>query len=481
MSFSISNFSASQLSVTVATPQAGFRCDPSAVVTADTTSDSTPLLQLNLSGRQGYQQDYSIKDAAASLWEKDNLTFNLNDPDSFNRWVSLCQTRMQNGVYSMDPTEAELTAYIGQLRQTGLDSTVDWSGLGKEFAAFQATTPDELTDGLDYLASRYTAVRDKLERTYQGDNLTAQLSKLEEVYEAGKTGLIDGYTQLLQDNLGLSDRDAQTIRDSFSAILEEKVNGYQSALGKVNESVAKTGPDSVWLQNHDAYIASELRAAGTAVQSQAVYSVQDLTVAGKVAKEYSAASEKHDEARLALDLAMADMKTETMIGQGLVSENMAALLRSSRTQAHENALDAADQYLAYRESTRQSGNPAGSFAPIDRTLFQGIYNAVMNAYQSNGGNGAEAIRAGVSYGQTATAQASKANPKVSRWGISMETYWKDFYTTPSAADSSLDRQVDKLLAQIGQTSDRRYSTYQKYVNSWQNFLTSIGGGVDTRA
>ena len=27
----------------------------------------------------------------------------------------------------------------------------------------------------------------------------------------------------------------------------------------------------------------------------------------------------------------------------------------------------------------------------------------------------------------------------------------------------------------------RSSTYQKYVNSWQDFLTSIGGGVDVRA
>lgn len=475
MSFSISNFSASQLSVTVATPQAGFRCDPSAVVTSDnSTGESAPLLQLNLSGRQGYQQDYSIKDAAASLWEKDNLMFHLNDPDSFNRWVSLCQTRMQNGIYSMDPTKAELTAYIGQLRQTGLDGTVDWSGLEKEFASFQAATPDELADSLDYLASRYTAVQDKLERNGQ----TAQLSKLEEVYEAGKAGLIDGYTQLLQDNLGLSDRDAQAVRDSFSAILEEKVNGYRSALGRVNEAVTQTGPDSVWLQNHDAYIASELRAAGTAVQSQAAYTVQDLTVAGKAAKDYSAASASHDEARLALNLAMADMKTETMINQGLVSENMAALLRNSRPQAHENALNAADQYLAHRESTRQSGTPAGSFAPIDRKLYQGIYNAVMNAYQSNGGNGAEAIRAGVSYGQTATARARKANPKVSRWGISMETYWKDFYTTREP--TTLEKQCNKLMEQAGQTPNFGLSSYQQYVNKWQNFLTSIGSGVDLR-
>ena len=473
-----------RLDVTTAAPQAGFRCDPGAMQTGAAKEMQTALINVDLSGRQGYREDYSIRDAAEGLWKKEYTTFNIYDPASIERWYETQTERFRNGLSEMSPSEEELTAYIEKLRQNGLDGTVDWSGLGREFDAFKATTPEELSDGLDYLASRYVSVLDKLERNFSGGELTVQRARLEEMYEAGKAGMIDNYTQFLQSNLGLSDSDAQAVRDSFSAILDEKTAAYRDALGQVSGSLS--GPDANWLQNCDAYIASRLRAAETPGQSQAKYSVQDLTAAGQIAQLYrteifNASSCNRNEATLALNLAMADMKAEAMIGRGLVSENMAALLRGSRAQGHQNVLDVLDQALAKRESTRPSGEPKGTFAPVDKAVFEGIYNAVMNAYERNGGDAAGAIRAGASYGQAATAQAGKANPKVMRWGLSMENYWKDFYTTPEDREHSLlDKHVDALLAQIGRTSDRGSSAYQKYVNDWHNLINSIGGGLEAR-
>lgn len=474
--------------ITIGTPQAGFRCDPSAAATSGsgTSQGSARLLHLDLSDRKGYREDYSIRDAAEGLWKKENFDFNIFDPTSIQRM----QDRVRQGSYTMKPTDEELSAYLDTLRQNGLDGSVDWTGLTQELEAFKTTTPEELEDGLDYLASRYVAARDKLERNYTGEELTAQLAKLEEVYQAGKSGMIDGYTQTLQDNLGLSDSDAQAVRDSFSSILSEKEEAYRGALKQVHEAVAQTGPDSVWLKDHDAYIASQLRTAGKAGkagQSEARYSVQDLAAAGKIAQDYQAeifgaSSCGRDEARLGLNLAMADMKAETMISKGLVSENMASLLRNSRTQGHENALAALDQALARRESNRSSGEPKGTFAPVDRSVFQGIYNATMNAYRQNGGDGAGAIRAGVSAGQKLTAQAAARNPQALRWGISQEHYWKEFYKTPvERRPSRLDTQINNLLIQAGQPPRPQRSTYQEYVNRWQDFLTAIGGGVNIRA
>lgn len=443
-----------------------------------TFQGSAPLLHLDLSDRKGYREDYSIRDAAEGLWKQENFDFNIFDTASIQRM----QDRVRQGNYTMKPTEAELSTYINALRQNGLDGTVDWSGLTRELEAFQTTTPEELEDGLDYLASRYTAALDKLERNYTGEELSAQLAKLEEVYQAGKSGMIEGYTQLLQDNLGLSSSDAQAVRDSFSAILSEKVDAYRSALGQVHEAVEQTGPDSVWLKNHDAYIASQLRAAGEAGESTARYSVQDLAAAGQIAQDYRAEIAGasfcgRNEATLALNLSMADMKAETMISKGLVSESMAALLRSSRTQGHENALTALDQALAQRERNLAPGEPKGTFAPVDRTVFQGIYGATLNAYWQNGGDGAGAIRTGASYGQTVTAQATTRNPKALRWGINIESYWKDFYTTPDTKEiSPLEKQVNRLMTQIGKTSSLGSSTYQKYADTWRDFLISIGGG-----
>ena len=471
--------------ITTGAPQAGFRCDPSAVAASgnSTSQSSAPLLNLDLSDRKGWQQDYSIRDAAESLWKQENFNFNLFDSASIQRM----QDRVRQGSYTMKPTDAELSAYIDTLRQNGLDGAVDWSGLTRELEAFQTTTPEELEDGLDYLASRYTAALDKLERNYSGEELTAQLAKLEEVYQAGKSGMIEGYTQLLQDNLGLSGSDAQAVRDSFSAILSEKVDAYRSALGQVHAAVEQTGPASVWLKNHDAYIASQLRAAGETGKSTARYSVQDLTAAGQIAQDYraeiaGASSCGRNEATLALGLSLADMKAETMISKGLVSDSMTALLRSSRTQGHENALAALDQALSTRESSRATGEPKGTYAPVDSTVFRGIYDAVMSAYRQNGGDAAKAIQAGASAGEKLTAQAAARNPQALRWGISQEHYWKEFYKTPEErTPSRLDTQINNLLIQAGQPPRPQRSTYQEYVNRWQDFLTAIGGGVNIRA
>ena len=155
---------------------------------------------------------------------------------------------------------------------------------------------------------------------------------------------------------------------------------------------------------------------------------------------------------------------------------MAALLRNSRAQGHENALAALDRALAQRESHRATGEPKGTYAPVDSAAFKEIYDAVMSAYRQNGGDGAKAIQAGASAGEKLTAQAAARAPKAARWGVSMRSYWQEFYKAPEEESTVLGLQIKYLTNQ-----KPRSSAYQKYVNSWQDFLASIGGGVDVRA
>ena len=482
--------------ITTGAPQAGFRCDPSAAVRASGTSVAPgtdisgigTLKSLDEAARQGYREDYSIWDAADTLWRQETQTISLKDledPEKSKEFLEnwRIQARWDLGIQGGGPTKEEvLSAYIQDLRQNGLSGEVDFRVLTREMNSFKATTPEELEDGLNYMASRYVAALDKLEHNYSGEELTAQRAKLEEVYQAGKSGMIDGYTRLLQDNLGISDSDAQAVRDSFSSILSEKEDAYRGALKQVNEAMEQTGPDSVWLKNHDAYIASQLRAAGKTGGSTARYSVQDLTAAGQIAQDYraeidGASSCGRNEVTLGLNLSMADMKAETMISKGLVSGSMAALLRSGRAQGHENALAALNRALAQRESHRATGEPKGTFAPVDSAVFRGIYDAVMSAYRQNGGDAAKAIQAGTSAGEKLTVQAAARAPKAARWGISMKHYLQEFYKAPE------EQEVTLLGLQIKYLTNPkpRTSTYQKYVNSWQDFLSSIGGGVDIRA
>lgn len=483
MSINFPSSSFKQLNVTVGAPQARFRCDPDAATQSGQglSQGSAPLLNIDTFNRKGFQRGYTAQDAAISLWQQENTTFRLDDPVSLDR----LQDRLRSGSLGMTPSEQELSSYMEDLRQNGLDGTVDWNVLSSEFHSFQATQPSDLAESLDYMASRYVAVLDKLERNFTGDALAEQKAKLEEVWQDGTASMISDYISQLQEGLGVSEADALVVKDSFSKILKEKVTAYQDNLPQTSKTLV--GPDSNWLQNCDAYIAAQLREKDTESSkdvSATHYSVQDLVMAGKLSQAYqtevfNTSSGGRNEVTLALNLAMADMKSEEMISRGLVSDKMAALLRNSRAQGHENALKAADERLSYRENTRLSGEAEGSFAPINKTIFQGIYQTVMTAYKENGGNGAEAIRAGANYGQTVTSQAHTQNPTVARWGMSMKQYWKDFYTTPTTKETTpLDQRIEKLLAQIGQSSGRNNSTYQNYVNSWCDFMSSIGGGLE---
>ena len=151
--------------------------------------------------------------------------------------------------------------------------------------------------------------------------------------------------------------------------------------------------------------------------------------------------------------------------------------RSRRAQGHEKALAALDQALSTRESSRATGEPKGTYAPVDSTVFRGIYDAVMSAYRQNGGDAAKAIQAGASAGEKLTAQAAARAPKAARWGVSMKHYLQEFYKAPK------EQEVTLLGLQIKYLTNQkpRTSTYQKYVNSWQDFLSSIGGGMNIRA
>ncbi|MCI8284444.1 MAG: hypothetical protein HFE90_04145 [Firmicutes bacterium] len=457
-------------------------------------SQTSLIKHIDLSGRQGYMSDYSIQDAADNLWQKEYLTFNIKDLDDPQKASEIVENMRKqairdigNGQGVIETKEEVLNSYIEELRQNGLDGTVDWNSLDSEFKAFNNTTPDELAGGLDYIASRYVAVMDKLERNFSGEELAAQLNKLEQVYNSGKAGMIDGYTEFLKSNMGISENDIKDIKDSFSVILEERVNDYRSALGKVSDEISKTGADSVWLKNHDAYVAFQLRNAEVNEKSEAKYSVQDLSAIGKIAQEYQneisdAEFGNRNEATLALNISMVDMKAETMINKGLVSKDMASLLRSSRAQAHKNVINALDKRLAELESNRAPGEPKGTFAPADFSVFDGIYNTVMKSFAENGSDAADAVRAGVSYGKTATAQAHANNPKVLRFGNSMEYFWKNFYTEPKSQVSGVMKQhVNSLFINSGGNYDSKSSAYQKYTKEWHDFMVSEWGGTDVHA
>lgn len=400
-------------------------------------------------------EDYTKSDVLMQLW-KEAHTINLNDPNST---VGLC----------LDPTEADLAALENQLEADGLGGQINFSQVSGDFETMFATVhAGNLGDVIDYLASRTAALEGKLNRNFSGEELQAQLQELNNVFQQGKEQLIDSYAGRLQDALGLSYADAQSVRDSLGSLISQRLQTYRDAQAAMPDTL--TGTKDNWLLNHDEYMASQLRqTAGTIADSASGgdFTLGDLRAAGEVAGAYQtiyqgvATGKGGDEAFLALDLSVIDMKTETLIQRGLVSNNMAKMLQTSLAQRHQNALDVSDQRLTVRQQEALSGE-----APIpqmNRELFQSIYDAVLDSFHQNGGDALAAIRDGVAFGKEATAHAHRENPRVTRWGISKETYWERFYTSSQVSDWHGGTRTQK-------------SEYQSYADSWEHFLSTITSG-----
>lgn len=440
------------------------------------------LPMIDIFNLKGFQCSYSITDAAASLWQRENTRVRRDDAPS----VARLQARLRSGNFRMTPTQKEIKDYLIRLRRDGLDGQIDWPGLIAELRSFQNIPPEELISSLDYVASRYVSVQDKLKRNFTGCEFRELESKLEDIWASGVTGLVDGYVNFLKSNLGLSDFDANAARISLDVLMEQRICVYRAMVEQINITTASQGSlDGCWLCNHDAYMATRLREAAapakaSSIPAKGIYSAQDLVAAGWIAQIYqfeieSAAAGRQNEAQLALNFAFADMKEETLIQKNLISERMAKLLRKSRPQGHAMALDAVARYLVdSREASGPPDEPESPYADVERTVFLDIYEAVLNAYHQNGGDGAEAIRAGVTHGKAATAKAYAKNPDAARWGKSMDQYWETFYTVPRLENQTAsEQQIEQMLAMIGRSPRRSNSTHQNYINDWQDFLTSI--------
>jgi hypothetical protein len=201
---------------------------------------------------------------------------------------------------------------------------------------------------------------------------------------------------------------------------------------------------------------------------------QDPTAAIHIAQGYQSAALNTNETRLALDVAMTDMKTAILIQRGLVSGETAQRLLNDQENSHEQLLDRMDAYLEQREAACvQRGNPPGVYPPADRTIFRSMYDAVFHVFRTSGGDISNALRVGAAFGQAAAAQARADHPTAQRWGSSAESFWENFFNSPSLELGPAQRKAAQALVQMGQHVPWVNSAYQNYMQDWRDFLADL--------
>ena len=422
--------------------------------------------------------DYTKEDAIMKQWNKQG-SFNLYD------FMNGGKVNLQDP----NPSAEVLQEFEKQLQASGVQKEVDWSGLmfdlrGIGFdadAAAYTIGADDFSRKVDYLASRYVAVEDKIKSTTTGDTQAEQLKKLDEIYKSALGEIADGYSGIvgsfLEEN-GVNGEKGKIYASIVSGV-ESRIEEYRKGLSGNAALEGLKGTQDQWLLNDDAYVASVLReSASTPVNSpaksaDAPYTLNDLNALGQYVSALSTMEKPNnaniytmDEARIGLDFSMLAMKADTLRSSGGISETMASLLQKTADGFMKSFLDRLDSQLsANRKAGAAAGDRAG-FAALDRNMVWNVYNQTMQHYRDSG-DAMQALIKGAKYG----AEKMSAQSTDGAYRHQNNTaYWTNFF--------------GKSASRLGayESSD---STFQKYLKDWADFQSGlIGGevaGVDVKA
>lgn len=419
--------------------------------------------------------DYTKEDAIMKQWNKQG-SFNLYDV-------------MNGGKVNLqdpNPSAEVLQEFEKQLQNSGIQKEVDWSGLmfdlkGIGFdadAAAYTIGADDFSRKVDYLASRYVAVEDKIKSTTTGDTQAEQLKKLDEMYRSALSEIADGYSGIVGSFLEKNGASGEKnkIYSSIVSGVESKIEEYRKGLSDNAALESLKGTLDQWMLDDDAYVASVLRKSvgGSAtVQDKAAdapYTLSDLNVLGQYASALSSMEKPNntniytmDEARIGLDFSMLAMKTDALRNSGKISDAMSGLLQKTMDGFMQSFLDRLDGQLSANRNVGAAVGDKAGFAALDRNTVWDVYNQTMQQYRGNG-DAMQALIKGAEYG------ASKASAQTVGGAYRYQnnaSFWTDFLGKNIGA------------SRLG-TYENPDSTFQKYLAAWTDFKNSLGSGDSVR-
>lgn len=329
-----------------------------------------------------YGKDEAIRDA----WG-DKVQIDLTKDDSEAALLLTMRCSLSTNPYaSMEK--------ILQLNEKGLDGSVNWSGVSSDFSQItNSANGENLKETIDYFASRYVALSGQISRTHTGQGLENQLSKLEEVFSASSQKFACNYANRLKKALNISDEAAQRVENSLGKLVMQRINDYQAVQKTLDMEFA---PDERWLQNHDKYMAAQLRQAAKEVPASNAdtdFTLTDLQWASRIAGSYqtlyasASGSGKHHTEFFVMSPALVDMKTEALADAGIISRNMSTVLQNSMENRHRQIAEIAQAPRAGEQQADSS---------FDYARFRDVYNHILNAYHQTG-DAVSAIREGAVY------------------------------------------------------------------------------------
>ena len=236
---------------------------------------------------------YTEEDALINQYMKQSRIDGYFDGDTFVRTSS-----EPVGLILKDSiTNFDLQKFNSELAEKRLGEEIDWRGVKNDLVQIGVgfDNIERFEQKVDYLASRYAVLKDRIQSQFTGDKQEAELQKLEQIYTEAKEEIANSYAESIggfYEGLGQSGA-AEDMRNSVLALIDQKANAYTDYIEKEGIGVSIADPEKQWLMQDDAFLAAQLRqnvSASSAdlqtysVHEQAPYDGNDLSFAGIYAK-----------------------------------------------------------------------------------------------------------------------------------------------------------------------------------------------------
>ena len=338
------------------------------------------------------QASYTEEDAILNQYMKQSRIDGYFDGDTFVRTSS----EPVKLILKNDISKADLEKFRGELAEKGLEADIDWQGVKEDFVQIGVgfDNIERFEQKADYLASRYAVLKDRIQNQFTGEQQEAELQKLEQIYTEAKEEMANTYAESIGgffEDLGQSGA-AEDMRNSVSALVDQKANAYTDYIENNRDYVSITDPDKQWLKQDDAYMAAQLRQSASSaelqkqpVNEQAPYDGKDLAFAGIYAKTLSQQLQNptwnvnESDAALGQHLAEQYGALKTSAGNAGISEKLSNMLNSSFDPFMDRLMDSLDELIDQNrgwvaEKPWMSGTIRTNY--IDR---ESVYHSFQNA------------------------------------------------------------------------------------------------------
>lgn len=330
--------------------------------------------------------------------------------------------------------------------EIGISNGADFMWANLDLATAVSGT-DALGESIDYVASRYAAMKNRIESEDTGDQKASNLKQLDQLMGHFTDSLAQQFAGevggAFEKNgaAGMSDRLCQSILSEVT----QRTAQYSAFIASNPDYADVSGPEEAWLRKDSAYMASELRKAVSSVDTAPApdtpdgegFTLKDMEAMQTFAQElesYSRSSVasingisvgEESEESLGLKLAQLNLKGTVFNQYAGVSDSVKEIVSQSVNYFTENVLEQQEAYMEKwsqaqvtgYEKLRADGEISDSlaaqhiqeiqkgFSTVDRPAVQAVIDRVSSVYEKTG-NANTAILEGAVFANNTFAEKS---------------------------------------------------------------------------